>query len=103
MGLEMGNGGSRTADDLVEGPNDVNFCVCAPKEEDTQLFGQPLRGRALGIETALAIVAGAPVLHGMPCMGLASGVLGEVSCELHAMRWVLLPAVVGGHGVSRGG
>ena len=50
--LEMGNGGCRTADNLIEGPNDVNFYMRASKEEDPQLLGQPLRSWALGIQSA---------------------------------------------------
>ena len=40
--LELGGAGSRAADDLVEGPNDVDFGVRAPEEKDAQLLGQPL-------------------------------------------------------------
>ena len=32
--LNLGGGGRRAADDLVEGPNDVNFNMRASKEED---------------------------------------------------------------------
>ena len=47
--LKLGSGGCRAADNFVERPNDVNFCVRASKEEDPQLLGQPLRCWALGI------------------------------------------------------
>ena len=92
--LKMGESRGSTADDLVEGSNDVNFCMCSSKNEDAQLFGQPLCSWALGIEAAFAIVAGAPVLDSVPCVGLVSGVLGQVSDEIHAVGRVLEP--VGG-------
>ena len=33
--LKLGRAGCRAADNLIEGPNGVNFYVCASKEEDT--------------------------------------------------------------------
>ena len=47
--LKLGGAGCRAADNLIEGPNDVNFYVRASEEEDTQLLGQPLRSWVLGI------------------------------------------------------
>ena len=89
--LELVNAGCRAADNLIEGPDDVDFNVRAPEEKDSQLFGQPLCCWALGIQSSSAVVAGAPILYGVPCVGLIGGVLGEVSCELHAVGRVLVP------------
>ena len=47
--LELGGAGSRAADNLIEGPDDVDFDMRAPEEEDSQLLGQPLCCWALGI------------------------------------------------------
>ena len=47
--LELGGAGSRAADNLVEGPNDVDYNMRAPEEEGSQLLGQPLCCWALSI------------------------------------------------------
>lgn len=52
--------------DLIEGADDVNLRTRSSEEEGSWvLFGQRLRGWALGIQAAFAIVASAPVLDGM--------------------------------------
>ena len=47
--LELGGAGSCAADNLIEGPDDVDFYMRAPEEEDSQLLGQPLCCWALSV------------------------------------------------------
>ena len=47
--LGLGGAGSRAANDFIESPDDVDFNMRAPEEEDAQLLGQPLCCGALGI------------------------------------------------------